>query len=242
MHSAEVRLSYRKRRVDGEWHRLIPSRFPPIALYERLGPTELGAVAADLESKTNPRLQSKARLLGQNADLTEVSPRLQNWNHAPFAYRNPEGSTFLAPAYGVLEVASGVRPALALALRRREVFLERTEEPPIAVEMRLLKNEVRGDFADLTDMPISNDQSERWAFGRELYEAGEEGVIFRRLEPPQIVVLAIFDNRVLGPGVQATHYRFVWDGKTICKIYDFNDGAEILREDLMDECSGRPVP
>lgn len=232
-------MTYSTRRIDEEWHRLIPSRFPPVEVYETLGSPELGAIAKELEDKTNPRLQAKAWLLDKTANLTDSSPRLQNWNHAPFAYRNPEGSTFLNSAYGVLEVVRGVRPALAWALRRREVFLERTEEPPIDLDMRLLVTRIQGDFFDLTHLPIDEERDRRWALGRELYEGGAKGALFFRPEQPQTLALAVFDNSVLGRTVQSSHYRFLWDGKVIRKIYDFMDGQEILREELLAGCNGR---
>lgn len=232
-------MSYRTRHIDEEWHRLIPSRFPPVEVYERLGPPTLGVIAKDLENKSNPRLQSKAWLLGKTAELSESSPRLQNWNHAPFAYRNPEGSTFLNSGYGVLEVTSGVRPALGLAVRRREVFLSRTGEPAMHLDMRLLVTRAQGEFVDLTDTPFDEDQDRRWTLGTELYEAGAKGVLFRRPELPNSLSLAVFDNRVLGRAVQSTHYRFVWDSQIVRKIYDFSTGLEISREELMAECEGR---
>jgi len=232
-------LTRRLHRIDEVWHRLIPSRFPPVDVYERLGSAELGALAKEIEDKTNPRLRAKAWLLDKTPELGTASARLQNWNHAPFAYRDPEGSTFLNPGYGVLEVVSGVRPALAWALRRRESFLGRTQEPPMGMDMRLLVTQVKGDFVDLLETPFEDDRERRWALGDELYKGDAKGVLFRRPELPRSRALAIFDNRVLGPTVQSAHYRFVWDGMVISKIYDFSDGEEIGRDDLLAECEGR---
>jgi hypothetical protein len=65
------------------------------------------------------------------ASVDENSPRLQNWNHAPFAYTNPEGSYLLSPVHGVMEVAGSEEAALAIAIRRREIFLGRTTEPAL---------------------------------------------------------------------------------------------------------------
>lgn len=238
-------MQYKKRRIDGKWHRLIPSRFPPVDVYERLGSSELGAIAKELETKTNPRLQARARLLDKGSGLTETSPQLQNWNHAPFAYKNPEGSTFLNPAYGVLEVVRGIRPALAWALLRRETFLARTEEPAMGLDMRLLVTKVRGDFVDLTNAPFDENQESRWRLGQKLYEDGAAGVLFWPPEQPRILVLAVFDNSVLRLAVQSTHYRFIWDGKVVRSVYDFTDDGKtddektMLREELLAECGGR---
>ena len=102
-----------------------PIAVPPRRVYQRLAPA-LRAAAPDIEALTNPRLAAKARLSGGPASVDENSPRLQNWNHAPFAYTNPEGSYLLGPVHGVMEVAGSVAAALAIAIRRRETFLERT--------------------------------------------------------------------------------------------------------------------
>ena len=97
--------------IDREWRRLIPSKFPTIDVYERLQSDALRAVAQQLEELTNPRLAAKARLTRGTAAIDTDSPQLQNWNHAPFAYPNPEGTYFLGPAYRVMEVAGDGRAA-----------------------------------------------------------------------------------------------------------------------------------
>lgn len=226
-------MTYGTRRIDQEWHRLIPSRFPPVEVYERLGPPEIAADAKALEDKTNPRLQAKSWLLGKSAEYSESSPRLQNWNQAPFSYRNPEGSTFLNPAYGVFEAVSGVRPALARAIRRRELFLSRTQEPPTGLDMRLLVTRIQGELVDLTEQSWNDDRDRRWAAGREIYEAGANGILFRSPDAPQCLAVTVFDNGLLGRTIQSAHYRFVWDGEKIRKVYDFSgDGTELSRDEL----------
>jgi hypothetical protein len=239
MRSGEAKLSYPACDIDQDWYRLIPSRFPPIDPYERLGSATVRALAAESEALTNPRQASKARLTKGTASLDERSPRLQNWNHAPFTYKNPEGSHFLEPAYGVLEVAATVSAALAIAVHRREIFLSRTNEEAIDLDMRLLCTRIRGKFVDLTTLEPDTSQATRWAIGRELYEQGAKGVLFCRPQKPDAHFLAIFDGGLLERSVQETHYRFVWDGKAIKSVYDFNTGEEILRGDLLSDGASR---
>lgn len=232
-------MARRVKHLEGNWHRLIPSRFPPVDVFERLGSPELAARAKDLEMKSNPRLREKTILQATHPDIGEGSPQLQNWNHAPFAYANPEGSTFLHAGYRVLELVEGVRPALAFALWRREQFLERTQEPSLGLDMRLLITPVKGDFVDLSAEPFETDEAKRRAIGAELYDEGAQGVLFRRPEYRAVPALAVFDQAVLGRSVQSAHYRFAWDGKTIGKIYEFaNEGKEITRAELFAECEG----
>jgi hypothetical protein len=228
-------VSYSVRRSEQTWFRLIPSRFPPVDVYERLGEPRLRTAAQQIEVRTNPRLASKARIAHEADADHGGTGRLQNWNHAPFAYKNPEGSYLLSPAYGVMEVVGDSRSALAFYLRRREVFLDRTDETAMALDMRMLHTPVRGNFADLAGMSPELAKEARWAIGRELYESGVSGAFFQRADYPSTLFLAIFDPSVLEPSQQGAHYRFVWDGTAIRSIYDFGTGKEIMREELLGD-------
>lgn len=224
---------------DQDWYRLIPSRFPPVDVYARLAPA-LREAALELENLTNPRLQAKERLTGGPAAVDANSPRLQNWNHAPFAYRNPEGSYLLDAVHGAMELAGTVEAALAIAIRRREIFLSRTDEKPMDLDMRLLATPVKGHFVDLrSSLPLDATEAVRRELGRKLFDAGEPGALFHRPERPSDVFLAVFDAAPLGRSVQSTHYRFVWDGTAIASVYDFSTAEEIKRSDLLPDNNGR---
>jgi len=238
MRSEEAELDYPPFHSNQDWYRLIPSRFPPVDVYERLAPA-VRAAAPDIEALTNPRLASKTRLTGGNARVDEMSPRLQNWNHAPFAYRNPEGSYFLGPLYGVMELAGSVEAALAIAICRRETFLSRTSEPPMDLDMRLLSTPIRGEFVDLMSVAADMTQAARWVIGQQLLDKGAAGAVFRRAERPDAQFLAVFDPASVERSVQGTHYRFVWDGTVIKSIYDFSTGEKIMRGDLLRGSPGR---
>ena len=224
--------------LKGPHYRLIPSRFPPIDVYERLGAPVLGAAAKRLEALTNPRLAALGRQEATpNGDGASRSPRYQNWNHAPFAYKGPEGSWLLPPAYGALELALDEPSALLLALVRREAFLARTGEPAIALDMRMLVTEVDGEFADLRCEPPAS-REERWALGEQLRKGGVVGALHARVEVPGGVFLSVFDGGVLGGSTQAAHYRFSWNGERIRDVYDFA-GHTIEPRQLMREVAER---
>jgi len=106
---------------------LIPSRFPTIDVFARVA-NDRSRELAELESLTNPRLRERDRLLHGAQVVDGNGPLLQNWNHAPFTYHNPEGSRFYDPGQPVLELASDMQTALAISIRKRETFLSRTGE------------------------------------------------------------------------------------------------------------------
>ena len=208
---------------DGYAYRLIPSRFPSVEVYQGLVANDRFEALYDLEAETNPRLQSKERALATYGG--EGSPQLQNWNHAPFRYINPEGSWFFPSTRPALELADNPQTALARAVRRREIFLGRTRESPIGIDMRMLKTPVKGRFADFTDLPLDMDETKRRAAGSKVSNEFA-GVAFFAPERPNTICLAVTDNSALGATIQSVHYRFEWNGMRISKLYAFTESGE----------------
>lgn len=230
-------MNYPTCEIDDDYHQLFPSRFPVVPLYERLGSKVIEEAAEALEAKTNPRLKEMRRL--------EVAPRKaananrsQNWNLAPFAYPNTSGTTFLSPSHRVLELVNGIRPAIAVAMLKRETFLHNSDEPPLNVEMRAVKRRIKGSFADMRNYAADGDQKARWKLGAEIYEGDVQGIIFHRPDFAGATSIVIFDASVMERAIQMDHYRFVWDGKKIRSIGNFRTDEQISREDLMAELKG----
>lgn len=217
-------------RFEGDAYRLIPSRFPPVSVYEGLVANDRQEALAIAESRTNPRLQSTERLRDRYAD--PGSPHLQNWNLAPFRYVNPEGSRFFGPTRPALELADDRQTALAISIRRRETFLRRTQEPPIGLDMRMLRTPVSGDFADLRDVPLDLSADDRWKIGERI-PSDIAGILYVPPERPSAQCLAVLRNDVLGRTVQTIHYRFVWNGSRVELVYAFDDvGRELKPEEF----------
>ncbi|MEA2822981.1 MAG: hypothetical protein QOJ86_4985 [Bradyrhizobium sp.] len=232
-------VTYATRLLDQDCYQLIPSRFPPIDVYERLGSAELRAAALELEKRTNPRLTAMKHIEKPSKPGDKVANQYQNWNHAPFAYKNPEGTHFLGPTYGVAEMAADLTAALLFALHRREEFFSRTSEEAVGQDMRVLCRRVTGTFVDLTALDPGLPQGERWKIGQKLYDDGVSGIIYRRAAYAEYRFLSVFDGALLGRALQGAHYRFVWDGKAVKSIYDFSKGDTILRDDLLAACLGK---
>ena len=65
-----------------------------------------------------------------------------------------------------MEVAGSEEAALAIAIRRREIFLGRTTELALDLDMRLLSTRIAGEFADLTGLALDAGQAARWDIGK----------------------------------------------------------------------------
>jgi len=217
-----------------EGFRLIPSRFPPVSVYEGLVANDRVASLVEIENMTNPRLRSEARI-AQMAAAPASPSRLQNWNLAPFAYGNPEGSTFFNEDPPCLEVAADRQTALAIAVARRERFLSRTGEPPTGLDMRMFKTPVEGQYWDLRPLGAGLSREDRLELGAKLPE-GAEGILFHPAERPSGTCAVVMNGDRLGRTEQTIHYRFVWNGQRIATLYAFDKiGTLIEPESLCGE-------
>jgi hypothetical protein len=152
-----------------------------------------------------------------------MEPRLQNWNLAPFAYGNPDGSTFFDENRPCLEVADDRQTALAISIAKRQAFLERTNEAPIGLDMRMLTTPIKGRFWDLRCHPPELEQKRRRNLGAAMPKEAD-GILYHPVERPTSICLAIVRGEVLGRTLQSAHYRFMWNGSRISMLYAF--GAE----------------
>jgi hypothetical protein len=115
-----------------EWrpcYRIVPSRFPPVSLFERVAdPADLEAVF-QVEALTNDRLREQAGELALVAPEDRVAGPGTTPIMAAFTHLNPEGSRFTDGSYGVFYAALALETAIAETTRHRARFLEATDEP-----------------------------------------------------------------------------------------------------------------
>lgn len=214
-------------RVDLEidLFRLIPSRFPPVEVYEGIVANNRVEDLVRIEIRTNPRLRSESKLMQATGEAPP--PKLQNWNLAPFKYLNPEGTRFFGPARPALELAEDRQTALAVSVARRQRFLARTGEPPIGLDMRMLKTPVRGQFLDLRHIAADASQDDRRGIG-DMIDDGVDGVLYHPPERPSAMCVAVLRGETLGRSVQTVHYRFVWNGSSVHTLYAFDGEGKMI--------------
>jgi hypothetical protein len=207
--------------IEQSFYILIPSRFPPVALFERIANDDGQAAIAAIESLTNPRLRERERVL-KVEDVETNNPQLQNWNHAPFAYRNPEGTRFFGPEQPSLDLADNVQTALAISVGKRQAFLTRTAEARVSLDMRAIARPVSGRFADFRHVHLEASLEERRSVGEQALRLEADGLLYSPPERPSATCVAVLKPTALGRAIQGEHFRFVWDGKRIHSLYAFS--------------------
>jgi hypothetical protein len=214
----------RLRTVHTVWrptHRLIPSRFPPVGLFDRVtDPADLEAVFA-IEALTNDRLRDEAG----NLALVPKEDRIAGPGTTPimaaFTHLNPEGSRFSDGTFGVYYCAQELETALAEVRHHRELFLRRTSEGPIQLQLRLYLADLDARLADVQrrpEMHHPDDYGDSQQLGREAREGGKDGVVYRSVRHAGGLCAAVFRPRALHRCRQSRHYAFHYDGRRIVAI------------------------
>lgn len=208
-------------------YRIIPSRFPPIDLFERVAdPADLEAVIA-VESMTNDRLRQEA------GDIALVPPedRLTGpgagYIMAAFTRVSPAGARFTDGSYGAYYAARELETAIAETVYHRERFLAATREPPMTLDMRVLLADLRGALHDLRGaaarrpaLYAPDDYAASQAFARALRERGSPGIVYDSVRRAGGQCAAVFRPPLLARCRQGRHLAYVWDGTAITDVYE----------------------
>jgi hypothetical protein len=217
-----------QRRIDWSTSfRLIPSRFPPVQLYEPVAPEEEWEALKRIETMTNPRLHGARGLL-----LPEDEGKIdQNWLIAPFAYPDPEPSPYGDGSFGYSVVAESLHSALWIAIQRREAFLRRTAEGPTRLVMRLIKVPLKAQLADLTHFDVS-DPAIRVQISEQRASKSSGVLVKGPRGKEDRLAIVLRPTAFVPPAVQAEHYCFVWNGERIHQLFAFPTETAVI--DPMD--------
>jgi hypothetical protein len=208
--------------------RLVPSRFPPVGLFDRVAaPEDLDIVFA-IEALTNDRL------LDESGDirLVPVADRISGPGTTPimaaFTHLIPEGSRFTDGTYGVYYAGSDMDTAIAETRFHKARFLAATNEPPIEIDMRSYAADLDAELHDIrqmqaqlpeiyTDNPLHYGYPQTLAKG--LRDSGSNGLAYDSVRYADGECVAVFRPRFLSPARQGPHFCYVWNGEAITDVY-----------------------
>lgn len=208
-------------------YRIVPSRFPPVGLFDAVAdPADLEAVF-QIEAMTNDRLRDA---LG-DITLVPAEDRVSGSGTTPimaaFTHLNPEGDRFTDGSYGVFYASSTVETAVAETSHHRIRFLAATNEPAQELDMRVYAVDLDAELHDIREMreshpiyyhPSSYAMSQELAAG--LRDGGSNGIAYLSVRHVGGECVAVFRPRILSNCRQERHLCYVWDGQTITTIYE----------------------
>ena len=207
--------------------RIIPSRFPPIDLFERVADPEDFEALHEVEALTNDRLREEVGDIRRVAPEDRVFGPGSSWIMAPFTHPNPNGSRFSDGAFGVYYAARDRATAVAETCYHRARFLAWTGEPPIELDVRVLEATLDARLHDLhplaPDLPGVLDPDDYGAgqrLGGRLREEGSWGIAYPSVRRAGGDCVAVFRPRALSGCRQAEHLVYAWDGTEIAEVYE----------------------
>jgi len=200
-------------------YRIVPSRFPPVGLFDRIAePKDIDAVMA-IESLTNPRLREEMGALRLTPPERRVSGPGTSPIMAAFTHIPPEGSRFSDGHWGVFYAAHSVPTAIEETVFHREAFLAATHEPPTDVQVRCYKTAISGRFHDIRGgWPAEHDPDSYAAsvkLARTLRGQGSNGIVYDSARHAGGECVAVFYPDLVAPCVQAEHFIYRWNGNRI---------------------------
>lgn len=211
-------------------YRIIPSRFPPINLFERVtDPADLETVL-DIESMTNDRLRNEVGALNLVPPEDRISGPGTSPIMAAFTHLPPYGSRFTDGSFGVFYAGRTLETAIAETKYHREAFLRATSEPRIELDMRVyavdldaVLHDIRGMMDTMLGIYDPSSYTASQALAIEIRNSGSSGVAYDSVRKPGGECVAIFKPRVLSNCRQERHLTYVWDGSSISIVYEKRD-------------------
>lgn len=206
-------------------YRIVPSRFPPASLFDRIvDPADLEAAYA-IEALTNDRLRQEVG----NISLVPAEDRVTGPGSTPimaaFTHLNPEGARFTDSSFGAYYASLELDSAIAETRYHRERFLAFTGEAPIDVDMRAYVARLDGQLHDIRKgAPAAlyhpTDHGAGQALGRTLRAQGSNGLVYGSVRAPGGTCVAVFRPRCLSGCRQERHLTYRWNGERIAEIYE----------------------
>ncbi len=207
--------------------RIIPSRFPPIQLFERVTESDDLEAILELESLTNPRLRDDVGDIRLVPPEDRVSGPGTSIIMAAFTHLNPEGSRFSDGTYGVFYAANDLDTSIAESTHHRERFMRATAQRRMELDMRVYVVDLDGNVHELRGQksayPLvyhNDNYSAGQHLAKSLRKDGSNGIAYESLRWDGGECVAAFRPLLLSNGRQERHLCYLWDGQRIATVYE----------------------
>ncbi len=207
-------------------HRLIPSRYPPSGILDRIAdPADLEMIF-ELEGWTNDRISTELGLLHTiPREEWVVGRAMASVVMAAYCHPRPGGGRFNLSDRGAWYAAVSLETAHAEAAHHRWKELAEVGVLDARLEMRdyladfdAAFRDVRGSrraYARLRD-PV--DYSASQTLARELLQAGSNGIVYRSVRDPGGECVVCFRPRLVRNVRMAAHFEYRFAGEPMPAI------------------------
>jgi hypothetical protein len=210
-------------------YRLIPTRYPPINVFERIAPPEDWEALIELEGLTNPRLRQEAGAIALVPSDRRVSGPGASIVMAPFTHVSKSRPTrFSDGSYGVYYAAHQFETALREVAFHMGRFYAATGDPPLTADYRSYKGKIDKVMHDIRDGrwnvcldPDPATYGTPQKFAQMLRDAGSNGIVYPSVRHEEGECIAAFWPDVVAIPVQERHIALKWDGERLSDWFDY---------------------
>lgn len=206
-------------------HRLIPSKFPPISLFDWAdSPEELEQIAL-LEGMTNERLLAelgKIHLIHKDDWISRpgATAIMAAFTHIGFESRFSNGD------FGIYYAASSLETAIKETCYHRERFYRASNEKACSISMREYIGKIKKPLLDIHHEqykeffnPDPAYYAKSQEFGKKMHEEKHWGLHYPSIRHQGGLCMAILRPPALALPKQGCHLRYIWDGQKISEVY-----------------------
>lgn len=190
-------------------HRLIPSQFPPIGLFDTVARAADLEPIMDLVGWTNDRLVATRLARLPQAEWVFGRPNA-SIVMAAFLHASPLGARFSGPDLGAWYAAAHLNTAIAEVAHhlRREAYARR--QPRANRRFRVYRATLTGTYRDIRGLTKGGlHAADRYAtsqpFGEHVRAAGEAGIVYDSLRHQGGIAVCAFRPSHVTDVVQAEH-------------------------------------
>lgn len=208
-------------RVRGRLHRLVPSRFPPIGVFDQVATPADALAAMELESLTNDRVRialERSAVLPA-ADWVVGVPGA-TVVMAAFLHAAPAGGRFTGPRLGAWYAARDVPTAISETVYHHTRRLESSgmgfhatitmRELVSTLDARLV--DLRGQHATYPTLYDRDDYAASQPFGEACRERGNVGIVWMSVRRPAGECVVIYRPQAVVSVAQGQHLEYRWHG------------------------------
>jgi hypothetical protein len=208
-------------RLRGRTHRLVPSRFPPIGVFDHVASPADAVAAMALESLTNDRIRiAIERSAALPDDDWVVGVPGATLVMAAFLHAAPEGGRFNGPKLGAWYAARDLQTAMRETIHHHTRRLAASDmgffatitmrELLCTIDARLL--DLRHRQAEFPALYDPDDYTASQPFGEALRARGDIGIVWTSVRHRAGECVVIYRPRTLLPVIQGCHIEYRWHG------------------------------
>jgi hypothetical protein len=212
----------------GATYRLIPSRYPPIDLFERIAPRDHWDTLQRLESMTN----SQVREAVGNISLVPKEKRVNGPGAsivmAPFTHCSQHRPTrFSDGSFGIYYAGRKLETALAEVAFHMGRFHAATDDPAAVDQYRAFKgaidrpmHDIRGGGYSFLLRPDTANYGKPQSFAEVLRNADSNGIVYPSVRHRGGECIGAFWPNVVTIPQLDRHVDLKWDGTTMTEWFD----------------------